>query len=211
MLGREVNTPACLMFPLNPNREGPKNPEDFVADLVCTMQEAHNTARKTLKTSMKRMKRNYDLRLMTRQFECGDVVHLLDTASIKGKCKKLSSPWKGPGIIVKKFSSYIYRVKLKNAVFVTNHDRLKPCRDRNLPIWIKRWKERADSEGEDVEDDDDRLYCVCRKPCGGRFMILCDFCDEWFHGSCVNVTPTEALEIEKFKCRRCVGVKRADS
>ena len=30
---------------------------------------------------------------------------------------------------------------------------------------------------------DDTLYCVCRQPYdGGRFMIECDVCKDWFHG-----------------------------
>jgi len=203
MLGREVNTPASLMFPLEGSKPKNQDPEDFVVRLTSGIQEAHDTARRTLKSSLKRMKRNYDLRILTRPFEKGDVVHLLDTASIKGKCKKLSSPWKGPGIIVKKFSAYIYRVKLRNAVFVTNHDRMKPCRDRNLPTWIKNWKKKPEGD-EDTEEDESAVHCSCRKPCGGRFMILCEQCDVWYHGSCVNVTPTEALDIDKYKCRECV-------
>jgi len=82
------------------------------------------------------MKRNYDLRVLARVYKEGDAVYVLDTATIKGKCRKLSSLWKGPGVIVKKISAYIYCVKLKNSVFVANHDRLKPCILRELPAWI---------------------------------------------------------------------------
>ena len=31
------------------------------------------------------------------------------------------------------------------------------------------------------------LYCLCRQPQGGRFMIACDGCEQWFHGDCVGV------------------------
>ena len=39
-----------------------------------------------------RMKRDYDLRILERNYEVGDVVHILDTASVKGQCKKFRPP-----------------------------------------------------------------------------------------------------------------------
>ena len=36
-------------------------------------------------------------------------------------------------------------------------------------------------------------------------MIQCDYCDIWFHGSCVNVAPSDALDIDKYKCPGCSG------
>jgi hypothetical protein len=45
------------------------------------------------------MKRDYDVKILEKQYKKGDLVHVLDTASIKGKCRKLSPPWKGPGIV----------------------------------------------------------------------------------------------------------------
>lgn len=36
-------------------------------------------------------------------------------------------------------------------------------------------------------------------------MIQCDYCDEWYHGSCVNITVTDALDIAKYKCGSCVN------
>jgi hypothetical protein len=34
-------------------------------------------------------------------------------------------------------------------------------------------------------------------------MIQCDFCNNWFHGSCVDVSATDALDIDKYKCPDC--------
>ncbi len=182
--------------------------DDYVAKLTNDIQKAHSQARETLKTSFRRMKRNYDLRLLERPYEEGDVVYILDTAVVKGKSRKLSQPWKGPAVIVSKLSSSLYRVKLKNAVFVTNHDRLKPCRDREIPLWIRTWHDNPSVASNPLDQLDQDVYCFCRQPWQGRFMIQCDYCDEWYHGSCVNVTAAEALDIQKYKCNTC---KRGNS
>ena len=147
------------------------------------------------------MNRDYDLRLLERNYEVGDAVHILDEASVKGQSKKLRPPWKGPGIIVRKFSFYLFRVKLRNAIMVLNHDRIKLCRDRTLPEWLRRFKENPPTEEEMFTSG--KQYCSCRRPWEGRFMIQCDYCDEWYHGSCVDITPTDALDIEKYQCRDC--------
>ncbi|MEW8315842.1 MAG: DDE-type integrase/transposase/recombinase, partial [Candidatus Thiodiazotropha endolucinida] len=131
MLGREVNTPAYLMFPQRAVQG--QTTDDYVATLTKNIQAAHNAARMQLKTSLKRMKRDYDLKgVLQRVFQKGDVVYLLDTAVLKGKCRKLCAPWKGPAVIVEKISS-LFRVQLQKPMFVVNHDRMKSCKDRDLP------------------------------------------------------------------------------
>ena len=62
------------------------------------------------------MKRYYDLKVFTRVYDEGDLVYILDTATVKGQAKNLCGPWKGPGIIVNKFTPYPYRVKFRNAL-----------------------------------------------------------------------------------------------
>ncbi|MEX1347567.1 MAG: RNase H-like domain-containing protein, partial [Desulfobacterales bacterium] len=131
IFGHEINTAADAMFPLP--KQNYADYDEYVSTIIKSLQLAHEIARDKLKTNLKRMKRYHDLKVLERNYEVGDPVYLLDTASIKGKCKKLSSPWKGPGVIIKKLSSYVFQVKLKNSVLVINHDRLKPCRDAKLP------------------------------------------------------------------------------
>lgn len=205
MLGREVNTPADIMFP-HVSREL-SSPSSYAQELTTKMQQAHKAARSIMKTASKRMKRNYDLRVLERNYGVGDVVYLLDTAALKGKCKKLCPPWKGPAVIVSKLTDFLFRVKLRNAVMVVNHDRLKPCHDRETPQWIKHWKAKPD-ESVTTAKGEDRTYCICRQPWQGRFMIQCDYCKEWYHGACVNISSADAVNIDVYKCQDCRKRKR---
>lgn len=83
---------------------------------------------------------------------------------------------------------------------------------------------QATNEGEEVnsdaswnsEDDPDRLWCICKQPHNNRFMICCDKCEEWFHGTCVNVTKAQGKVFEegnkKWLCPNCKsgGVAKKD-
>jgi hypothetical protein len=44
------------------------------------------------------MKRDYDVKVRVRELKLGDLVYQLDTATVKGKTRKLSPSWKGPGV-----------------------------------------------------------------------------------------------------------------
>ena len=123
-----------------------------MARLRKSITVAHKIARETLQATQDIMKRDYDLRMHEYQYEPGDLVYVLDTAVIKGKNRKLSPPWKGPGIVVAKITPYVYKIKFRTSVFTINHDRLKRCNDRTVPLWLDRWKVRIEA-GEDVSDD----------------------------------------------------------
>ena len=71
MLGREVNLPAHLMFPQAQPSTKDDNTDGYVAQLTRNIQKSHETARSTLKTSLRRMKRDYDLRILQRSYEEG--------------------------------------------------------------------------------------------------------------------------------------------
>ncbi|ESO88867.1 hypothetical protein LOTGIDRAFT_125461 [Lottia gigantea] len=48
------------------------------------------------------------------------------------------------------------------------------------------------------------IYCLCKKPYDETlFMIECDVCKDWFHGSCVGVQEHQAADIEIFHCPNC--------
>ncbi|KAK9366950.1 hypothetical protein V1509DRAFT_627796 [Lipomyces kononenkoae] len=48
-----------------------------------------------------------------------------------------------------------------------------------------------------------QVYCICRKPDTGQWMIACDFCDDWYHGSCVSIPESQADLIETYACPSC--------
>ncbi|XP_041466120.1 uncharacterized protein LOC121416727 [Lytechinus variegatus] len=61
MLGREVNQPTDLVFPL-PSSQERKLPSEFCKELGDAIQTAHDTARKNLHATQRTMKRDYDVR-----------------------------------------------------------------------------------------------------------------------------------------------------
>ncbi|KAK9453252.1 hypothetical protein V1511DRAFT_505152 [Dipodascopsis uninucleata] len=51
------------------------------------------------------------------------------------------------------------------------------------------------------------LYCICRKPDSGQWMIGCDYCEEWYHGKCVKIDECDSELIEQYCCPRCQSKK----
>ncbi len=173
MLGREVNQPAELMFGSS-KEQSYSGTEEYVVGLEKAIKSAHEIARDTLKTSQLNMKRDYDVKAKENELNPGDLVYVLDSAHVKGKSKKLSPPWKGPGIIIGKVTGYVYTVKFQKVVFNTNHDRLKVCKDRKIPKWLLDCQAKF-KKGEDVIPPKDKgsgpkKYCVCRGPDIGTAM-----------------------------------------
>ncbi len=44
-----------------------------------------------------------------------------------------------------------------------------------------------EGESESKREEDDGVYCLCRRGDDGSAMICCDRCDDWFHLSCVGL------------------------
>lgn len=207
MLGRETNQPADLIFPDDKQKEQTVGVDEYVGTLSSNITRAHKVAREKLKTAQKTMKRDYDVKVLVKSYEVGDPVYILDTATTKGTSSKLKAPWKGPAIIVEKITAALFRVLVKEKEFVVNHDRIKLCKDRELPFWIKRLQRDPElleaAASRDSLNRREILHCLCRKPDTGGFMIQCDYCLEWFHGPCVNLSPAQAKKISKYVCQNC--------
>lgn len=66
-------------------------------------------------------------------------------------------------------------------------------------------EDQDDEEEEDGDEEGDgEMYCLCRKPDTGTFMIGCDgTCDDWFHGKCVGIEERDKHLIDKYLCPNC--------
>lgn len=53
-----------------------------------------------------------------------------------------------------------------------------------------------------IEDGGNR-HCICGGPSDGSFMLGCDNCDRWFHGSCVNIDKATGDALSKWICPPC--------
>jgi hypothetical protein len=137
MLGRQIGLPAELMF-RSPGNSGQPEGDQYVGELQTAIEGANRVARETLKQSPKRMKRDYDVKVRVKELKLGDLVYQLDTATVKRKTRKLSPPWKGPGVVIERFTPYLYKIKLKRVIITANHDRLKLCQDREVPEWAQK-------------------------------------------------------------------------
>lgn len=58
-----------------------------------------------------------------------------------------------------------------------NHDRIKLCRDREVPEWIRKARDKLPPD----TMADANQFCICRGPDTASFMIQCDECREWYH------------------------------
>eukprot|EP00884_Botryococcus_braunii_P018624 jgi/Botrbrau1/5445/Bobra.182_1s0047.2 len=72
-----------------------------------------------------------------------------------------------------------------------------------------------DADEEDEQDDDDEADGYADgegEPCPncgrvyrqGEFWIACDFCETWYDGMCVKMTPQKAQKVGKWKCPACL-------
>lgn len=73
---------------------------------------------------------------------------------------------------------------------------------------VKGLLEEHDSLQIEMPDEATKLrqalksYCICRRPYAG-FMIGCDTCEEWYHGSCIGLSEARADRFNKYICIRC--------
>lgn len=222
MLGREVNMPADLVF----GGLGPVSDEvdehEYLRDLRAAITESHLLARSKLRTALKVMKREYDLRARSSKFQEGDAVYLLDSASAIGRCKKLCPIWKGPWLVIKKWSPNRFTIQDPRRTLVIHHDKIKLWTDRRLPLWLLRKKKmlsnsqvtprsvtHRDSPQTESPDSEVPLYCLCREPDDGSLMIICDSCEEWLT-SLPRILTSIGAQIAPWVSPRLLGLSLSD-
>ena len=112
MVGREIRVPIDLVF-------GRPEPEcynegvtNYGTKLAENLEQAHEFAREVLKTSSMRMKRQYDVDAKAKRFEVGESVWLYSAVCKKGLSPKLTRPWTGPYVIIKRINDLVYKIRL---------------------------------------------------------------------------------------------------
>ncbi|VDI59017.1 Hypothetical predicted protein, partial [Mytilus galloprovincialis] len=186
---------------------GIQDREKYVSDLEEAIQGAHELARANLKTAQERLKRDYDLKVVVKRFKGGGSSVSIGHGHHQGKMSKtdtiLEGPWGGGG----KSHSISLQGQNENSNGGGHHDRIKLCKDREVPNWCKKlqaqvisrnWKEIEELEPKGKKGKN--IYCSCRGPDDGGLMIRCDECREWFHGRCVDITPGEADRMDAYQC-----------
>ena len=136
MLGREVILPVNLMIGIV-NENSDQNPAEYVTRLRSILSKVHTMARENLVSAQVRQKKHYDLRLKENTYEVGDLVYLLDSARKIGQSSKLQQIWKGPLLVTKVLTPILFEVTGRKKPVVLHHDRLKPCCDRSIPLWLR--------------------------------------------------------------------------
>ncbi|KAF7187354.1 Set1 complex component spp1 [Pseudocercospora fuligena] len=97
----------------------------------------------------------------------------------------------------------------KSAVKKGNSTKGTPLNSSPAPSARSNSADMGDEEEEEIDEDeaagsDTDLYCICRKPDNGTFMIGCDgTCDDWFHGKCVGIEERDKNLIDKYMCPSC--------
>lgn len=138
MLGREITLPVDVVLGTAEANLQKQSPASYVNQLRKILGEAHAKARDQLCASQAMQKRDYDLKLHPRSYEAGDLVYELNSAMKVGQCCKLQSPWRGPLLVTEVLSPVLFRVQDRRKERVVHHDRLKLCRDREVPVWMRR-------------------------------------------------------------------------
>ena len=157
MLGREVTQPIELMLGTVDITQEKKVPSTYVDTLSTVMKQVHNLARQHLQSAQERQKRDYDLKLSRKSYMKGDLVYKLDSTTKIGQSSKLKPVWRGPLLVTEVISSVLYRVRDQKKEGVLHHDRLKLCKDRDVPLWIQRARHKLLDPNDDSLDQPTEL------------------------------------------------------
>jgi transposase InsO family protein len=162
MLGRDVTVPLDLLAgPAPPSVESPQPTSDYVEGLQQRLHDVHAFARGQLSAKLEKRKLLYDRSQYQTTYEVGDLVYVINSASKKGQSRKLQSVFCGPYVVTHRYSDILYQVqgRRERDQFVLHHDRLKLCKDRDIPAWLQRKRAQILQNGPPpILDLDDSLH-----------------------------------------------------
>ena len=159
MLGGEVIEPIDLMLGTAGQSLRQETPVEYVKKLEEQLKHVHKQARDTLLSAQRRQKKDCDLKVLERQYNIGDLVYLINCSLKVGQSNKLKPIWKGPYLVIKVISPVLFRIKGHKREVVVHHDRLKPCMDSSIPMWMRRLRHCVLDLDEMLpyEEDEDEL------------------------------------------------------
>jgi len=127
MFGREVNTPADIVYGLIEPEPEPQY-DDFVETIRDKMVAAYDVVRENLGIAANRNKRYYDMKGKHKSFQEGDFVYYYNPRKYSGRSDKWSRKYTGPYQVDKVLSPVTVLLKTldRRKVFATHIDKLKP-------------------------------------------------------------------------------------
>ena len=83
-------------------------------------------------------------------------------------------------------------------------ERTRDKRKRTQDIKMENYE--ISSSSSEKEDTSEIIYCLCRKP-ERPDMIGCDYCEEWFHPDCLDLSENEVKKLTeiKWRCPMCIS------
>ena len=139
MLGREINLPSDLLFPL-PDKPKFSSPVEYVSEQIEEISKCFEQARKGLKSNMEYQKKNYDVRLAENKYNVGDLVFKL-----KPRQRKLDPFWTGPFVVSAVIGQVLYKIVNMKRAQVVHHNLLKPYQCGYVPKWVHRMRKTMNS------------------------------------------------------------------
>ena len=115
-------------------------------------REVHAEARANLRGAQRCQKKLYDVSARVRAFNFGDLVYQRNVVVKLGQCRKLCPLFKGPYLIIRVLSPYLYEVQDRKKTLVLHHDRLKICEERAVPFWVRRKRHQL-FQKEGIDED----------------------------------------------------------
>ena len=137
MLGREVMMPEDILMGIAQATKPLYAPSEWVKVQCEVIPQIYELVRKNLRGTLRRRKRDYDLRVLEKHFNIGDFIYLKSTTTKTGS-KALTPVWQGPFLVISS-NPPLYKIEDRKCRSKTlHHDRLKLCNDRVVPMWIRR-------------------------------------------------------------------------
>jgi transposase InsO family protein len=110
MMGHEIRAPIDLIYG-SPEDERTENLPQYVQDFQRSLEEVHEFAREHLTRNYYDMEKRYNANSNAYTLEEKSLVWLYNPRKKKGRTLKLTRPWEGPFVIVKKLNDLVYRIQ----------------------------------------------------------------------------------------------------